>query len=315
MSGVWMAGATVAGAALSSEAQKDAASASLAGTDRALNIQTAQADQTRTDLLPFLQAATGATEVENPEYKAIQDRITQVERTGQKSDGLGIVALRKRLNALTPTISQAGETGGALEQFTQGIEQAPQLDEVQQFQFDPTAALDSPALQFQREMGQQQMDRLAGTNRQLGSGQRLIGAQQFGQGLASQSLGDEYNRQFQTSQAQNNALLQNNALRNDAFNQRMNRLAGLVDVGRGTGGTLAQSGAQSAGNISNLLQSQGQTEAAGILGQNALVSNLIGQGIGAAGFASGGGTGTGGQAPASFNPTAPVGLSVNTDNG
>ena len=224
-----------------------------------------------------------------------EDAAAAAAAAANQGSQAGIAETRRQFDLtradLLPFLEAATGEGGALGQFQAGIDQAPAFDEVSQFQFDPTTAMDSPAMQFQLQQGQQQLDRLSGANRQLGSGQRLIGAQQFGQGLASQSLGDEFNRQFQTQQQQNNALLQNNALRNEQFNQRMNRLAGLVDVGRGTGTALGQLGGQSSANISGLMQNIGQTNAANALAQSSGINNLVGQGIGAAGMMLGGGLG------------------------
>ncbi len=236
--------------------------------------------------------------------------------TGEKAaaDAAGIVnqgtkagiaetrAAREQAQAnLQPFLDAATGEGGALNLLQQGLEQAPTRPELQQFQFDPRQALQNPALQFQQELGQQQVDRVSGLNRNLGSGQRLIGAQQFGQGLASQSLGDEFSRQQILSETENNRLLQNFALRSGQFNERLNRLSGLVNVGSGAGSASGQIGTQAAGSISNLIQQGAGANAAAALQQSAGINNLVGQGIGAAGLALGGGFN---QAPGGFQPRA-----------
>ena len=53
---------------------------------------------------------------------------------------------------LLPFLQAATGEGGALGLLQTGLEQAPLPPELQQFQFDPRAALENPALQFQREM-------------------------------------------------------------------------------------------------------------------------------------------------------------------
>jgi hypothetical protein len=290
------------GASSAARTQAGAAQAGIDETQR-------QFDVTRQDFRPFLQAGQNAL----PQFLAGIDQAPDA-----------------------PQLQQFG--GQAVQAPT--LQQAPQL---QQFQFDPRAALDNPALQFQREMGQQQVERAAGANRQLGSGQRLIAAQQFGQGLASQSLDDEFRRQLAMNQAQNqaaaqqfglgtqrdiqqfglgsqqlgqeqalaqqeqNRLLTQFGLTSDQFNQRLNRLGGLVDVGRGTAGSLATAGGQASANTANLLLAQGQAGAAGQLGRANIIGSAIQQAVGGAALGgafnpqqaqnplAGGGFTTGGQ--------------------
>lgn len=205
-------------------------------------------------------------------YRAMQEQARQYDLTRQD---------------LSPFLNAATGQNGALNQLMAGINQAPGLPTINQFEFDPRQALNNPALQFQQEMGQQQMDRIAGKNRLLGSGQRLIEAQKFGQGLASQGIGDEYQRQLGMSQENNNRLLQNYGLQSNDYNQRLNRLAGIVDVGRGTGTALGQMGGQSASNISNLMQNTGQANAAGRIGEANAYSNMLGQGAALYGMSGG----------------------------
>lgn len=261
------------------EAAAEAAGIVGRGTEAGIAEQRRQFDITQQNLQPFLQAATGT-----PIFEDVPGRgIGRFNRGGRR---------------------QIGTEGGALQALQAGIEEAPLPPELQQFQFDPQQALNNPALQFQREQGEQQLDRLSGLNRNLGSGQRLIGAQQFGQGLASQFLGEEFNRQRTLSQDERTRQLQQFGLASGRFNERLNRLSGFVDVGRGTGTALGQLGGQSASNISNLIQSGAGANAAAALQQSAGINNLIGQGIGAAGLALGGGFGGfggGGGAPGGFN--------------
>jgi len=225
----------------------EATAASLAGSREAIAEQRRQFDLTRSDLLPFLEAATGE--------------------------------------------------GGALEQFIAGIDQAPVAPTLPEFTFDPQAALQDPSFQFIREQGDVAMQRAAAANRQLGSGNRLLAAQEFGQGLATTFLPQQFEQQKQLSQIESNRLLQEHSLGLQSFNDRLNRLGGLIDVGAGTGGTLGQLGAQSAATIGGLQQGIGQTQAAGIMGQQAGVNQLLSAGLTGAGFLMGGpagGAATGG---------------------
>jgi len=456
-------GVGVVGAgAIAADATKDAASTSSASSDRAIASSENQASINRADLLPFLDAARGeqtGTVFNESDFNTARAQFDKDVEDIRGSFGVSRVARGREQAAIAalgnrPTradFTTATREGGALQDLQQGINQGPDVPQIDQFQgqavaapninrfqgqavqspelvqagplpdlqqftgsavnapnlqqfnaqapgiesfnFDPQAALNSPALQFQQEQGQRQVDRVAGKNRQLGSGQRLIDAQKFGQGLASQSLGDEFNRQltgvnqrnqatqqdFGNQQAVNqlqnliaqqqfglgsqqlgqnidinqlqnqitqggignrnnqtqlanqiagqqfglntqslgqqqglnqfgnqqaieqqnldrqflgdrlnldqtnqNRLLTQFGLQNDAFNSRLNRLAGLVDVGARTGSALGATGANSANNVSNLLQAQGNTQAAAQLGRANIIGNTLQQGIGAA---------------------------------
>lgn len=491
-------GATIGGALIQADAigsaadQTDAANALAAGTSLAAQ------QQARRDQAPFLSAALGdvtGTTFNEELFNSARERFDADVAEIRGSFGTSRVAFNKEQEALKalgnrPTradFTTPVREGGALQQFQAGIDQAPAVPTIDQFQgqavaaptinrfqgqavqspelvqagplaslqqfggqsvqapslnqfqgqavnapslqqfqgqapnleafnFDPQAALDSPALRFQQEQGQRQVDRVAGKNRQLGSGQRLIDAQRFGQGLASQSLTDEFNRQLsgvnqrnlatqqgfgnqvqlsnlanqtaaqqfglqgqtlgqqadinrlqnqiagqqfglqgqtlgqdidinqlqnfitqqgignrnvqtdlanriagqqfglntqtlgqqqglnqfgnqQAVEQQNlnrqfltdqldlsnvnqNRLLTQFGLNNDQFNQRLNRLAGLVDVGARTGAGLAQSGQQAANNVAGLISAGGQTRAAAGLGRANVIGGALQQGAG-----------------------------------
>lgn len=224
------------------DAAAAAAAASNAGSEAAIAENQRQFDLTRADLLPFLEAATGA----------------------------------------------GGQGGGALDKFMAGLNQSPQAPELQQFSFDPNSVLDNPNFQFLREQGNIAADRSAAKNRQLGSGNRLLAAQEFGQGLSTNFLNSEFNQQRTLTNDNNNRLLQQHSLGLQAFNDRLNRLGGLIDTGRGTGSNLGQIGANSAATIGALRQNIGDTNGAAIIAGNNGINNLVNTGITAAGYALGG---------------------------
>jgi hypothetical protein len=302
-------GASLGGALDASSAAKKAAQLQAQGYQNAINEQARQYDLTRSDLQPFLQAGYDAL----PQYQQGIDQAPTAP-TLDPFTGQAVQA---------PTLNEFNYNG-----------QAVQAPELQQFNFDPSKIAESPAYQFQLQQGQQQLNRLAGANRQLGSGNRLIAAEQFGQGLASQSLNDEYQRQLAQNQANNqarsaqfgltsqsvqdqynrqlaanqaqggtrqaqfglntqqlgqeqslaqqeqNRLLAQYGLGLDAFNQRLNRLAGLVDVGRGTGTALGAVGQNSANAISGLQSAIGESNAAGRIGQTSAINQGVNQAIG-----------------------------------
>ena len=370
-----VAGATVVSGAMSSRAAGDAASQQAGATQAGIDEHRRQFDITQQNLNPFLESAVGRTvyggQYSSPEEAYLANNPDVAASNEYRDNPLGHYERYGRAEGRQWNDTPENLGGGALQQFQQGIGQGPTVPQLQQFQgqavqaptldrfggravqapnleqfqFDPRAALDNPALQFQQEMGTQAMERQAGKNRLLGSGQRLIEAQRFGQGLASQSIGDEFNRQLATNQQRNqtagqqfgmgsqqlgqqmninqlgnqqavqqqglqrqqlsdeqalaqqeqNRLLTQFGLSNDAFNQRMNRLAGLVDVGRGIGGTLAAAGQSTAGNVSNLLQAQGAANAAGTLGQANAIGGTMQNLAGIYGYMGGGNPFGGGQ--------------------
>lgn len=179
-------------------------------------------------------------------------------------------------NDLSPFLD-AGTS--ALVDFRQGLEQSPTAPQLEQFSFDPNSVLDNPNFQFLRDQGNIAQDRVAAKNRNLGSGNRLLEAQKFGQGLSTNFLNSEFNQQRTLNQDNNNRLLQQHSLGLQSFNDRLNRLGGLIDTGRGTGSVLGQIGADSASNIGKLQQNAGNAQAAGILGQSNALTNTINQGV------------------------------------
>lgn len=251
------------------EAADSAAATQAAYNQQAIDAQQAMYDQTRTDLLPFLQAATGVTQFGNDDlgwFNSAEDAYYAANPDVLKS-GMGAL---QHYNAYGRAEGRdwydpVNQGGGALDQYLSGLGGAPGAPTLSQFQFNVEDAMNSPELAFQREFGEQQMDRVAAKNKQLGSGNRLYDLVRFGQGLASQSLQDQYNRQFNTWGANQNTDLKNYSLLNDRYNTRMNRLAGLIDVGRGSGSAMGTLGAQTGSGIAGLLNNTGTGYAAASL--------------------------------------------------
>jgi len=294
MSSFWDSAATIASVGLYNPGAEDATDAQIEAQNRAVEEQRRQFDLTRGDLLPYLNAGTNAI---GQYTQGINGAPTAPSLRNLQQ--LGINA--PTLNAFNQTPTVTNFTGNT---------------PVSDFNFDVNQAMNNPAIQFQLQQGQQQLDRVAGKNRNLGSGARLAAAQEFGQGLASQAINDEFNRQLTSTQQNNaaagqrfnqglatnqqqnalanqnfsnllnlnqyqnnqavtqygldreyqndlnNTLLQNYGLQNDAYNSRLNRLAGLIDVGRGTGTTLGAAGQQTANNVSQAYQNIGDINAA-----------------------------------------------------
>jgi hypothetical protein len=114
---------------------------------------------------------------------------------------------------------------------------------------DYSAFQNSPDYQFALQQGGQAVDRSAAARGNLNSGNTLAAQQQFGQGLASQQLG----------------------------NYR-NQLMGLIGGGQNAGNVLAQAGLQTGQMVGNNLMAAGNAR-----GSGALASGIsLGQGLGEA---------------------------------
>ena len=121
---------------------------------------------------------------------------------------------------------------------------------MQQFQQDPGYA-------FRMQEGMKALERSAAARGGLLSGGMLRGAQQYGQGLASQ----EYMNAFNRYQAERNA--------------RLNPLQSLAGVGQTATNQLGQAGQAMASNVGQALGAAAQARASGYIGgANALTQGL-----------------------------------------
>lgn len=280
------------------EAANEAADRQAAYNKQAMDAQQAMYDQTRTDMLPFLQAATGQQTQYDAYNQQLQDIANQflikeqsnlgwLEQdpnwTGSTDDVLRVLASgdmgqgfnerwspqMMEVRQLQEKIAAMGDPSqfqpGALQQYQEGLDGAPVAPELGSFDFDVTKVLDNPAMQFQMQQGEKALDRLAGKNRQLGSGNRLYDLVNYNQGLTSTYMNDEYGRQRDMFDTNQNVDLKNYGMASDRYNTRMNRLAGLIDVGRGTGSAMGSLGQNTASGISGLLNNTGTGYAAASL--------------------------------------------------
>ena len=187
-------GAALLGGGLSYLGSKKAGDAASTGASDSAATTKQMFDISREDMSPFLEAATG-------KYTTVPRMVTDGPFSGQ-----------------TFATTQEFQPG-ALQQFQQGIDQAPGLPTIydpvtfgqerptfaemgdrfqgDRFSYDPNQAMQSPDIQFLQEQGEQGLMRSLAGNRQLGSGNRLLDFMKFNQGLASQGLNDYYNRQLE----------------------------------------------------------------------------------------------------------------------
>jgi len=82
----------------------------------------------------------------------------------------------------------------------------PQTPELQQFVFDATELGGTDAYKWRFEQGAQAANRAFAGDRRLGSGNRLIGMTEYGQGAASQEFENEWGRQLTANLEENRRL-------------------------------------------------------------------------------------------------------------
>ena len=126
------------------------------------------------------------------------------------------------------------------------------LGGLQQLLADPNSIQNSTAYQWRLGQGTQNLDRSAAARGGLFSGGHSADLMSFGQGLASQEYGDQWNR-----------------------------LAGLAGVGQTTASSLGQFGANMAGNVGNALGNIGNIRQSAYQQQGQNNANLA-YGIGGA---------------------------------
>jgi hypothetical protein len=152
------------------------------------------------------------------------------------------------VNALTQLQNSMGASGAPLPEYT------PTAG----FSFDESKMASSPAYQFQLQQGLEAVNRGAAKGGNLGAGNRLLELQRFGQGLAAQSYGDEFQRQFATNQDAYNRNIQGYGLNyqrgQDMYGRGqnyLNRLSSLAGVGQTAVQQSGAAGMTMAGNIGN----------------------------------------------------------------
>jgi hypothetical protein len=173
---------------------------------------------------------------------------------------------------------QAGQ--GAVKSLSSLIPQLTAAEQAYPVFQAPTAAeaAATPGYQFTLGQGTQALQNSAAARGGLLSGNTGEALQQYGQGLASTTYGDVYNRALQQYQQ---AYGQFQNLQANQYN-RLASLAGVGQVAAGQAGTAGQAAASNVGNISLTTGAQqGQSL------QNAGAANASGY-VGAANAASGG---------------------------
>jgi hypothetical protein len=333
---------------------KSAGEAQESAAEKGAAVQKEMFDISREDMLPFLESAVGAPSgfEEYQLWSGLpvgmkagstpwgvgdvlpnQEKITRVEDIGG-----GLFNVYGQRPAIDTTTGRTERQPGALDLYQKGIVAAPAVPTLPgayqaerytpefaeqgqrfaggRFGYDPYEAMQSPDIQFLQQQGEQAMERQLAKNRKLGSGNRLIDAMKFNQGLAAQGLQDYFNRQYtmdrenylrdlgeeeaaygrglterelgvgdyqrniQTDlgnyQRQLNRLLGQYDLDRGAYDTRMNRLADLINVGSGAGKMTSQGALATGRGLAGSYADLGEAQAAGTLGRMNAITNTLG---------------------------------------
>lgn len=115
-----------------------------------------------------------------------------------------------------------------------------------------------PGYEFALDQGQRALQRTQAANGHLLSGAAAKAMTEYSQGVADQQYGNAFDR-YNTNQT-----------------NLYNRLMGLTTVGQSAASNQAAAGQNMANNVSDLTTNKGNSQAAGILGQNAAWQNGLG---------------------------------------
>lgn len=247
------------------KAAKQAAGAQSAAADAATQLEREMWQQSREDMLPWLQAGSGALpelmrlagmeqytvpgEV-NPDYAKYQALERELASLG---DGFGTAARRAQIRQRLSQMGRQPKTLNDTIAYRRSTDPNAMLS---------TLALD-PGYQFRRDEGMRGLENSAAARGGLLSGKFIRNAQRYGQDLASQ----EYSNAF-------------------------NRLAGIAGVGQQQAQQLAGLGSEYAGDVGQNMMNAANARASGYVGkanaQAGVMGNLtnlamMGYGLGAFG--------------------------------
>lgn len=259
IAGVVAAGATVAGSAISASGAKSAANTQAAAADRASELQQQRYDQTRGDLLPFVQSGIAA-----------------------RNNLLTLFGLNDGQDPLSSVLGKA---------YPESAPSAPTLQA-----WNPTqAGLEAtPGYQFTRDQGLQAVQNSFSAKGLGTSGAAMKGAADYATGLASTT----YNQQFNNNLAQNSQTmgnyqnifgnyLNNRQLYNQERSQLYSQLGGLAGSGQNAAAGLGSLALNTSNAQSALITGAGAAQAAGTVGAaNAANSGLGGVASAGQGYAN-----------------------------
>ncbi len=273
-----------------------------------------------TSLLGGLFGSSASKKAAAQQQAAIQQAQSQIQggmRNAQTGESTGVSEANSQITngvrGATGTLADVfGQQRGVLQPYldagTQGVTSLadwfkPGGGGTTQFSYSGDDLKNDPGYQFQLEQGQKATERLASAHGNLLGGGTLKSLAQFGQGLASTSYGDAYNRALKTFQTNHDNTLQGYmALAGLGQNATSQFNSAAQNYGNGTAGYQFQGGTATGGNIlhgadfnadidmdggrslADLFTQQGNSQAAGTVGAaNAWTGALNGAGKGLAG--------------------------------
>jgi hypothetical protein len=186
-------------------------------------------------------AANNATALQKQQFDQVSRNTAPYVFAGQ-----GAV---NQLAAAMPTMTQAWD---------------PSMSGLQsQFQFDPNSINQDPAFQTAMTQGTAALDRSANARGGVMGGAQAKALTQFGQQTANSFINDDYQRAFNTYQANyQNAMNTFNTGQDRSFN----KWAGLAQIGLGGNGQINQAGQAYANNAGETGMQAANAQAMGLLG-------------------------------------------------
>lgn len=239
---VIIGGGTVIGGYIASDGSKKASKASSKGSAKAIDEARRQYDQSRADLRPYREVGAGALNQLASLYGISQNQSPLGYDEWYLSNGISA-------DSLDPTGRHVNSAERkALNDIAAQKSQAAYAEYVKNFKPDPTKAgsgtadftsfFNTPDYKFNLSEGLNAVQNSAAARGGLYSGNALKSLQERGAGIASQQFGNY-----------------------------TNRLASLAGVGQTATNTGVQAGQNTAANIGNFYQQQGDARASGINGQ------------------------------------------------
>jgi hypothetical protein len=313
-------GGSLIGGVMSSNAAQSAADTQANAADRAAQIQQGQYTQTRNDLAPYrnlgsgainplLQAmgynvpAQSAAPTYDQLYQQLLPQFTKTAPSTGQGDG-GYVTVYDGSGSDQDTgrqvwMGSGNGGGGATTVDTAGLNAAvqaamqgqqtqsysnltvdPNNPLQKQFSFTPGDLTQTPGYQFNYGQGMRAVDNSAAAQGLGLSGAQMKGAMRFASGLADTTYQNQFGNALNTYNTNYNTATQN-----------VNRLLGLVGNGQNAANQTGAYGIQTAGNVGNMINSAGQSQASGTVGRanalsgalggvgnNALVYSMLGKG-------------------------------------
>lgn len=277
---VGVAGATLVGGMMQADAAESAAESQSAASGKSIAEQRRQFNLTRQDMAPWrdtgelaLGRLSGLLGLGSPTKnrlsaeRAYLERYPSVKNSIWANDPMqhyveGGLAYGNSWGAETdqeyaarmarePNAVESADSGELMRKFTMA-----------DFQNDPVI---QASMQFGLDEGRKGIERRSPLVGGYDSGATLKALTKFGTDYAGQQAGQSQARFV-----------------NDQTNQ-FNRLAAVSGIGQTAANTVAGAGMNSASNISNLISSQGNAQAASQIAQGNAYSNAINQGVGTIG--------------------------------